>query len=1272
MSDTARLSSRQGRREIKPDNSPTVESQARTLTRAMDLLNSCEDLEEGVRRVLCLCRAATQADLWMLLRRAGGSAVTLAAGPQDVGQPDWADAEEFLARPRRVTYAPDSAGFDHLPDALQPFRSMISAPLELADTTPMAIMLLSRRQDAFTQCDHDLLQGIARLVMDATRARHLEHQNAMLAKVLDRAPARQPEPVGVAETSFQALNRVYARLGEWQGAIVEITNDLLSADARESEAAINRALASTGMLARSDRTYVFRSREPDRIDNTHEWTAPDIEPMIAHLQDMPASLMDEWRPDMAVGRAVHIPDVEALPESSAVRDVLMMQGIRSLLAVPMLRDGRIAGFVGFDAVRAYRQFLPLEIQLLQAVANSINVVLDRCAAETAAETARAHLEAERNRLQATLTAIPDLVLELDREGRFTSHVAGGRLSPAVRREDFLGRTPEEVLPPHLARLARRVMRIVDRDGQVSGLEYEFPIDDVPRWYSLSAAAKSEQGDPGGYVFVIRDITSQFAQRRRVQRLGKIAELTSNLVVVTDAEQQIEWVNPAFERRTGWRLEEVIGKRPDSFLASENTDRAEMRRIGAALRDSKPVRAELLNQTREGEEYWISKDIQPLFAPDGQVEGFVAVQTDITDIKLSHQQVLHDRAVALDASGDGIAITDASGYYIYMNAAHRRMFGIGEEEDISRLNWQDLVPADTVATFLAEHWNSFEKTGIWRGEIDGLHRDGSLVPQEVSLTLRDNGMLCIARDISERRQMERALHDRAVALDASDDGIAITDATGHYVYMNAAHRRMFGITDAEDIRALHWHRLYPEATVQRFMARDWPTLQAEGRWRGELHGVHRDGSPVPQEVSLSLHDDGILCLTRDISDELQQAAERAALREELQLAQRRETIAHLASGVAHDLNNLVAVVSGSISLLRTKVADDKDATASVERIRRAAETARDLVSGLGHLGRPEAQRSTHDLRDLITEGVELLGTRRLREHELSTALPDTPRPVWANGTELLQVIVNLALNACEARADLPNRVSLAICEDGALPDRAPDAGALRRDAEHSVFTIHDSGTGIDAELRERLFERYFTTKSDTGTGLGLPIVAGILRDNAAALWIDSTPGQGTTVTVAWPAHEPRRSATRADARAHGSGASDLRDRNILVVDDLPDVADVLSEFLEASNANAVAVADPAEAATLLRDNPGTWAALVTDLDMPAMSGRALARVAAACEPAVPVVLVTALPEAVGPDTGLFCEVLPKPVQPERLVAGVHAAIQQAEAPDGGQTADKRES
>jgi len=506
--------------------------------------------------------------------------------------------------------------------------------------------------------------------------------------------------------------------------------------------------------------------------------------------------------------------------------------------------------------------------------------------------------------------------------------------------------------------------------------------------------------------------------------------------------------------------------------------------------------------------------------------------------------------------------------------------------------------------------------------------------------------------------QKALYDRAAALDVSGDGIAITDANGFFHYMNAAHRRMFGITDGEDISALNWRDLYTDETLNHFMARPWKTLQAQRHWRGEMRGVHRDSSAVVQEVSLTLHGDGILCVTRDISDRLREAAERARLREELQMAQRQETVAQLASDVAHDLNNLVAVVAGSVSLLQSKGFEENDAAACLERIRRATETAHDLVSGLGNLTRPNTTRSAHDLRDLTANSKELIGTNRVRMPEVSLVLPDTPIPVWANETELLQVIVNLTLNACEACKDPTATVQLAVFPDCAIPERAPDTGVLQHETKFAVFTVSDLGVGIDTKQRERLFEKYFTTKNKSGKGLGLPIVARILRDNGAALWIDSELGVGTKITVAWPSHQPFGEARKPVSDHRSSKDVDLKDRNILVLDDLEDVADVLSEFLEMYGANAIAVTDPLEAAGLLKDSPGTWAALVTDLNMPKMSGTEIAEIAATCTPPIPVILVTALPEAVGSAKRIFNGILCKPVDPTLLANAVRTAIAQA--------------
>jgi PAS domain S-box-containing protein len=501
--------------------------------------------------------------------------------------------------------------------------------------------------------------------------------------------------------------------------------------------------------------------------------------------------------------------------------------------------------------------------------------------------------------------------------------------------------------------------------------------------------------------------------------------------------------------------------------------------------------------------------------------------------------------------------------------------------------------------------------------------------------------------------QRALRLRAQALEASSDGIGITDATGHYLYLNPAHRRMFGIAAHEDVGKLRWHDIYDEEERRRITERAMPRLMAEGAWHGRTRGRRRDGTMVEQDIALSLTDDGgILCITRDITRQRELEAERRRLRDELQVAQRRETVAQLASGVAHDLNNLVAVVSGTVALLETECEGDETVQTGLDRITRSMDAARDLVAGLGDVSRPASPRAIFDLRQVVDEAVDLLGSERIERHTIETVLPEAEQPVWANRTALLQVALNLALNACESGED--PKVTLSVGPE--LADQVggrPDVGTVMPGEDYAFFSVSDTGEGVDPQIRPRLFERYMTTKGESGTGLGLPIIAGILKENGGVLWFDSVPGRGSTVTVAWPATRPGIETPRADARdAREQG--NLAGQRVLVVDDMPDVAAVLSGMLEAAGANPIAVSDPEDAMRLLESGPGDFAVLVTDLDMPGIGGIEVARIAAQQDPPVPCVLVTAKGDRVGRHQHLFHRVLAKPVEAVSFARAVEQA------------------
>lgn len=1115
-------------------------SHARAALRIADLLQRHgTNLDQDLSKALKIVSTTLGCDFALILEEAeAGHLISLAANTPIAVGVSWHDPASRLGQQHIVDDLASSDLNQDLPDPLTGLRSMLALPLASLAGTNRVVVVLSRDPGGFSASDMPLVRHAAGFMARAIQFDRLSRRNTMLAAIVGGHPNPQAG-TDTTDSAFDSLGRAFDRLTRWQDQIAHLTDELLGTSSHTCDERINTSLRKLGLLAESDRTYVFRIRNGDRLDNTHEWVSPGILPMKDQLQDLSVETMGDWKSALESGHHVYIPDIDSLPDTSTTKSILKMQGIRSLLAVPMLRDGVLTGFVGHDSVLRRRTFLPAEIKLLQSAANSIGAVLDRVAAENEVSRANLHLEQERDRLQATLAALPDLVLEVDCDGRFTGFNAGSALPPAFGNNNLVGRLVEDVLPASLARIAHEMMAEVRKTGSAMPRDYSLTLEDGEHWYSAFVGTRREPGNKSGFVFVIRDVTESYINERKIRRLGRIAELTSNLVIVTDADRKIEWVNPAFEARTGWTLQDAVGKNPGKLLQFDGTDPETVARISTALRNGEPVRTEILNRSRSGEAYWISKDIQPLHDPQGELEGFVAVQTDITALKNSHQKALQLRIAAIEASIDGIAISDRSGQYIYMNAAHREMFGIDPNAEIQTIRWTDITPADVAASFIEQEWPRMEADRRWRGKLKGIHRDCSILDLDVSLALTPSGeMICIARDITERERTER---------------------------------------------------------------------------------------------------------------------ERIRLGEDLQIALRRETIAHIASGVAHDLNNLVAVVSGTVSLIQDSHELPIDVQGGLRRIARATDAARDLVNGLGDLDRPNSVKGPHDLRKLVVEAIDLLGSERSRRFGIHANLPADPQIVWANRTEFLQVLVNLALNACDAGEEGRNKVSLSVLDSETTPPaRPPDAGAFDPERSFRLFRIEDSGLGIDASIRDRLFERYITTKGSRGTGLGLPIVASILRDNRGALWIETVENRGTIVTVAWPTEQPGQSAKRV-VEGSPNQLDTLDGLKVLIVDDNLDFADLLSDILEAEGAICVSLSDPLEAREVLSGDMSEWSLLITDLDMPGLDGIGLAKCAAQLQPPVPTILVTALATREAIDCPLFRDVLRKPIDPSVLLEHVRKSL-----------------
>lgn len=1136
---------------------------------------------------------------------------------------------------------------------MEGYADAIAAPVAAAGG-PAGALLLARTEGRFSGEDLNLLERVA---------------EALAA----RRNGRPPLFDAGSEAPNVTVQRAFARMTDMQHRVVEILDELLSAPISNADKAIDRALERLGRLTDMDRVYIFRlHRESDVLENTREWSAPGVVPTREALRGMTSGLAERWLTIFEKGGDVLIPDVAALPETSPEREALEARDVRSFFSVPMEKDGEFYGFVGFDAVRGYRSFLPGEMDLIRSVVKAIVSVKVRRDAENRLTAAHRATVAQRRRLQAVLRAMPDLVLEMSASGRFVSWYSGAIPVPESVARDYDGKLLEDVLPPEVAAIGRKAMAEVDSDGVSVGSVLAFDLGEGPRSFQLSA---SGIGD-GGYLFVLRDVTGDREKTEELTMLSDLVRRTSNLVVVTDRNLNIDWVNAAFEKITGWKLDEIVGRNPLEFLPTEVTDPDVVARLGSALKAGKPVQAEFQNRSRDGRLYWINVDIQPRYNSMGEHIGFMAIEKDVTEVRVqaealrrSAEEAAKARAVleaAVNALEDGFVLFDSEDRLVICNERYREIYAECAPILVSGVTFESIlrysvgtgiygIPAGREEEWVQERlsWHRASSQDVEQRRPDG--RWLRIYEKQTP----DGGRVGLRVDITELKQAEaRALADRSAVLEASQEGICITDEDGLFVYLNRAQLEMFGYEREEELLGKHWSTLYSPETATWLSAVKAPELRKTGRWSGEILGVARDGGTVDQEISLTHGEDGrTLCISRDMRPRRREAAERDRLREELQLSQRREVISQMAAGLAHDFNNLLATISGSASLIEETSEKGALAKTGARRIMSATDQAAALVKRMLALGARQSEPVSLDLRRPVEEAAELLRPSLRMPMRLRVDMQDTPAMVMADPTDILQVVLNLAINARDAIAGRVGEISISLNPAKGEDLAGPFAlGRIRDGRSYHCLTVADTGGGIEPDLVLRIFRPYFSTKGAQGTGLGLAVVSSVIRAIDGAVTVDSTPGEGTRFRILWPAEEAELPKPAPQAP---EPARNLDGKAVLLVDDQEDVLEVLKAMFESAGAFVRSSVDPQRILDALNEEPEGWDLLVTDYDMPGMNGAELAESARNSVPNLPIILVTALAGVDGRSASRFNAMIAKPVDRDALISASAEAIESAE-------------
>lgn len=504
---------------------------------------------------------------------------------------------------------------------------------------------------------------------------------------------------------------------------------------------------------------------------------------------------------------------------------------------------------------------------------------------------------------------------------------------------------------------------------------------------------------------------------------------------------------------------------------------------------------------------------------------------------------------------------------------------------------------------------------------------------------------------ERKRAEQKIREQAALLDIATDAILVRDVQSQILFWNKGAERLYG-WKVEEAMGQKTSELLYKGTSARFQEAQ-QELMANNEWQGELNQITKTGQEITVESRWTLvrDDEGkpkfILVVSTDITA-------KKHLEAQFFRAQRIESIGTLASGIAHDLNNILTPVLATAQLLQMKLVNlDERSLHMLQLLEANAKRGADLVKQVLSFARGvEGKHTILQTQHLIREIQQIVRETFPKSIELQVEIPEHLWTVTGNATQLHQVLMNLCVNARDA---MQGNGLLHISAENLVVDET--YARLNLDAKagkYIAITVSDSGVGIPAELLDRIFEPFFTTKEvGKGTGLGLSTALGIIKSHRGFIRVFSTMGEGTQFKIFLP-------AVMAVDQLEVSASRGLVSQQelILVVDDEEPIREVNKASLEAYNYRVLTAADGVEAIALYAKHQSDIQVVIVDMMMPAMDGLTTIRTLQKINPHVKVIAVSGLLynyESMPVSHLNIQSFLSKPYTIEELIKAVHEAL-----------------
>jgi len=627
----------------------------------------------------------------------------------------------------------------------------------------------------------------------------------------------------------------------------------------------------------------------------------------------------------------------------------------------------------------------------------------------------------------------------------------------------------------------------------------------------------------------------------------------------------------------------------------------------------PFEKALVTQRRENQvmklgKRWFNVIATPVLDESGSISHYVHVMSDITDHRIYEDKLIENRKLLqdfIDNTASPIYMVDQEGRFMLVNKKLESMLGAPRNEIIGSV-LEVFIP-ETIAK---EHRNNNLATirarvpltiEEYNPEPDGVH-----VYRTIKFPLFDGegrvyAIGGISTDITDIKKTETALREsearyRAL-VDSSTDHFFMLSREGVFLASNDRVER-FGLSLGSEIAGKSLAQVVPTELLSFYMEKLSQVIATSSAVTFEYHHTGPGGYRAYQSDTLyPIRHEGELTtvggVCRDITEYRQ-------IEEQLRQAQKLEAIGRLAGGIAHDFNNKLSIIVGYAGLMRETLDSLDPLTEDVEEILKAARQSAEMTSQLLAFARHQTiEPKTLNLNDSIKKSEKML--RRLIGEDITLKFVETPG-LWAvkmDPTQVDQILANLAANARDA---IPGVGSIVIeASNTLLDDSYQSIYSDICSGEYIMLTFSDTGTGMEKEILNHIFEPFYTTKGGgKGTGLGLATVYGIVRQNGGFTHVYSEPGEGTVFRIYL-----HRDLGTVDAREESKAVKPLRGREtVLVVEDDEFILKLAKRMLESLGYRVITSRTPCDALVMVEKSTEKFSLLVTDVVMPILNGKEL--------------------------------------------------------------------